>query len=206
MKAITTAAVGSFAFGIFAAEIPKAPVPPSPYLLIIYKYADAMLERGRGTNGMLYSALDRATLTPLTNRPPAPAGVHERSRIGQGGGALIGSSPDHHQNLLRLLYMLSDLSGKPKYRAAADTELRWLLENADERYLSGRLWMLWDRCFDLAPEPTQRFAAPQGEHHPTTEVPRFAGFSIRTWAVAHARTTNELYLKAIDDLTKALLA
>src|SRR6266545_5632729 len=66
----------------FAAEIPKAPVPKSPYIAIVYRYADTMLEKGRDTHGpqktgLFLSALDRGTLAPMTNRPPAPAGIRE---------------------------------------------------------------------------------------------------------------------------------
>src|SRR5438093_1088996 len=80
-------AVMGFAGAVQGGEIPKAPVPPSPYLPVIYRYADTMLERGRDTygpqkTGLFLSALDRATLAPLTNRPAAPSGVREGDRVG----------------------------------------------------------------------------------------------------------------------------
>ena len=178
MRAIVTV-LPLFALGIFAAEIPKAPIPPSPYLPIIYKFADAMLERGRDTNGLFYGALDRVALAPLTNRPAAPA------------------NPQNHQNFLRVLYTLSELSGKPKYRDAADAELRWFVANANsQRHVSDRPWMLWDRCFELAPEASRRFADP-AKHGFEMDFPRYAGFSIRTWAVAYAHMTNALLLDEI---------
>src|SRR6266545_2042855 len=81
-------------------EIPKAPVPPSPFLPVVYRYADAMLERGRDNHGpqktgLFLSALDRATLAPLTNRPLAPSGVREGDRVGKAPGPLIGANPQH---------------------------------------------------------------------------------------------------------------
>src|SRR5215212_7090113 len=90
-----------------AAEIPKVPVPKSPYISVVYRYADTLLEHGRDTygpqkSGLFLSALDRATLQPLTNRPPAPDGVREEDRVGRGGESLTGSNPQHDQNLLRL--------------------------------------------------------------------------------------------------------
>ena len=78
MKAITTVALASFALEILAAEIPKAPVPPSPYLPIIYKYADAMLEHGRDTNGLFYSALDRTAICLLYTSPSPRDGLLSR--------------------------------------------------------------------------------------------------------------------------------
>src|SRR5262245_26483082 len=115
-----------------AAEIPKAPVPKSPYIAVVYRYADTMLEKGRDTygpqsTGLLLSVLDRTTLALLTNRPTAPMGVLEADRVGAKDGPLIGANLQHDENLLRLLYVLSDLSAKPKYRLAVDASLKWLL-------------------------------------------------------------------------------
>jgi hypothetical protein len=179
-----------FALGVFAAEIPKAPVPPSPYLPIIYKFADAMLERGRATNGLFHSALDRVTLAPLTNRPLAPDGLLEENR------ELTSANAQHDQNFLRLLYTLSELSGKPKYREAADAELRWFVEKADTRsYLSHRPWMLWERCFAIAPRASE--SAVRALVDEVDNSARHAGFRIRAWAVAYAHTKDEVFLAAI---------
>jgi hypothetical protein len=190
MKTVLTTVLAFAALGIFAAEIPKAPVPPSPYLPIIYRFADGMLERGRDMNGLFYSALDRATLAPLTNHPPAPAGIREEDR------ALRSANPQHDQNFLRLLYILSELSGKPKYRDAADAELRWFVENADRHiHSSRRPWMLWERCFEVAPQASEKLARALAEN-PRND-PRGAGFDIRGWAVAYDRTKDEKFLSAI---------
>jgi hypothetical protein len=192
MKAICRFAFALLALGVFAAEIPKAPVPPSPYLPIIYKYADAMVERGRDTNGVFHSVLNRVTMVPLALRTSGP-------------------TPQDHQNLLRLLYTLTELSTKPKYRDAADGELRWFLANADSRiYLSNQPWMLWDRCFDLAPEASRRLAVSEWSQDSLNRpdvvtayrgnLARDSGFFIRNCAVAYVRTTNELFLKPLDSL------
>ena len=92
------------------------------------------------------------------------------------------------ENLLRLLYALSELSGKPAYRDAAEAELRWLLRNSAARgatlapwdeglawdvvadklvptagkenrtSAAARPWVLWDHCFELEPETSLRLA------------------------------------------------
>lgn len=228
------------------AELPKAPVPPSPFLPVVYRYADAMLEKGRDTygpqkTGLLLSALDRATFAPLTNRPT----VLSLIRPSKPAGANL----QHDENLLRLLYTLSELSSKPKYREAANAELKWMLENArspvtdllpwgehmswdpiNDRPMGGqeegghrffRPWMLWDRCFALAPDASKKVALGLWEHqianhdtgafhrraayfkHLTMEgvdSPRDAGFYIRTWAAAYAHTKDEQFLRPIDVL------
>jgi len=239
-----------------AQEIPKAPVPPSPFLPVVYRYADTLIAKGRDTygpqkTGLFLSALDRAALAPLATRPPAPEGVQEGDRVGSWGegkgGPLVGANLQHDENLLRLLYTLSELSGKPIYRDAADGALKWFLENApspathllpwgknlswdilkDEPIAADgsaagtheffRPWLLWDRSFDLAPEPSARAALGIRRHlhdlgtfngratfRETSGVflgmtsPRHGGFFIRTWAVAHARTKDERFLKAIE--------
>ena len=250
---VFVAALGAAGRGL-GAEVPKAPVPPSPFLPVVYRYADAMLERGRDTygpqkTGLFLSALDRATLGPLTNRPVAPSGVREGDRVGIKDGPLVGANLQHDENLLRLLYTLSELSSKPKYREAADAALKWSLENTapaatgllpwgeqlswnvltDEPNWKGddalheffRPWMLWDRCFDVAPNASRRFALGLWEHqianhatgafyrhagfakhapHDGMDFPRHAGFYIRTWAVAYSRTKDEQFLKAIEVL------
>jgi hypothetical protein len=212
MRTVVTSLLALYALGTFAAEIPKAPIPPSPYLPIIYKFADAMLEHGRDTHGpqktgLFLSALDRVTFSPLTNR------------------ALAVANPQEDENLLRLLYTLSELSGKPKYRDAADTELRWYFENVasatnalvpwgitwevmrDEAVPAkgfggmvvdeSRPWVLWDRCFAVAPQASARIAHRLIAYQ-QGDLPRHAGFYIRTWATAYAHTGDKELLKAIE--------
>src|SRR5574341_974795 len=141
---------------VIAAQMPKAPVPPSPFLPAMYRFADTLLERGRDTHGpqktgLFLSALDRATLTPLTNCPPAPAGVRSQDRVGPENGPLVGANPQHDENLLRLLYTLSELSSKAHYRAAADAEIKWFLENARSPATDLLCWgehMSWNTLTD----------------------------------------------------------
>jgi len=233
-----------------------AGVPSSPYLPVIYRYADAMLQHGRDVHGpqktgLFLSALDRTALGPLAHRPPAPAGIREGDRDGPASGPLVGANPQHDENLLRVLYTLSELSGKPVYREAADAELKWFLANAgspttgllpwgehmswnviadeaipDKRagkdaHEFARPWVLWDRCFELEPVASKRFALALWEHqiadhgtgafnrhagyweHGATDgmdFARHAGFYIRTWALAYAHTGDPVFLRAIETL------
>lgn len=184
---------------LIPAEIPKAPVPKSPYVAIVYRYADTMLKNGRDTNGLFWSALDRNRLAPLTNRPAAPEGVREPDRVGAKDGPLAGSNPYHDENLLRLLLMLTDLSAKPHYRAAADTELKWLLEHGALRASeSFRPWMLWDRCFELLPDASPKILLGLAQERIAPDTAqREAGFRIRALAVGYARTKDEQFTRAI---------
>src|SRR5207247_9039849 len=121
---------------------------------------------------------------PLTNLPAAAQGIRAEERAGRPAGPLVGTNPQHDENLLRLLYTLSELSGKPNYSAAADAELKWSLEKPNTTktdllpwgrgmYWDAlreaiavseskrgtheffRPWMLWDRCFEVAPDASR---------------------------------------------------
>src|SRR5688500_13981362 len=101
-----------------------ADVPSSPYLSYVYKYADTMLADGRDKYGpqasqLFLSALDRMNLVPLTVRPAPPSGIRREDRVGPPWEALVGANPHHDENFLRVLYVLSGLSGKSKYADAA---------------------------------------------------------------------------------------
>jgi hypothetical protein len=256
LRGSTTAGISLLVAGLSgaAAEPPKAPVPNSPYIGVVYRFADTMLERGRDNygpkkTGLFLSALDRATLAPLTNRPAAPSGIREGDRVGLKSAPLAGANLQHDENLLRLLYTLSELSGKPKYREAADAELRWVLENAaspatraspwgerlswdvmNDGFIAAegggtheffRPWLLWDRCFALAPADSTKLARDLWEHQFAgqrkgafdqlaglsktgpqggMEFPRHAGFYIRTWAVAYSHHPEAQFLTAIQAL------
>jgi len=84
-----------------------------------------------------------------------------------------------------------------------------------------RPWVLWDRCFALAPEASQKFAlgvwdhqianqktggfdrqAPYADHGPVDgkDFPRHAGFYIGTWCYAWKYTSNAVFLRAIETL------
>jgi hypothetical protein len=221
---------------------------------VVQGYADAMLEHGRDTygpqkSGLLLSALDRMTLKPLTVRPAPPGGIRRGDRPGRAWSAMNGANPQIDQNLLRVLYTLTELTGDQRYSKAADEELKWFFENAmspktsllpwgehlswDVMYdqaISGgdemmhefaRPWVLWERCFALAPEASAKFAlglwehqianhktggfdrhAPYFEHGPVDgkDFARHAGFYIGTWCYAWEHTTNEVYLRAIETL------
>src|SRR3954467_6328625 len=118
-----------------AAEVPK-----SPYIAVVYRYADVMIKNNRDTH-------------------------------------------QFGQNDLRILYTLSELTNKPVYRDAADTQLKWLLQNPD-RMKGPRPWMLWDRCFEIAPDAA-RVAVDKVE-------------SIRAFAAAYQHTKDQAYLKRLE--------
>ena len=221
---------------------------------VVRRYADTMIERGRDAygpqkSGLLLSALDRTTLAPLTVRPAPPGGIRRGDRSGQPWSALTGANPQLDQNLLRILYVLSDITGDPKYAKAADEEVTWFLKNTlspktdllpwgehlswdvmEDKAISGgdelmhefaRPWVLWDRCFELAPQESRRFAVGLWEHqianHQTggfdrhapyfvhgpvdgKDFPRHAGFYILTWAHAYNHTNDATFLRAIETL------
>ncbi len=225
----------------------------SAFLDVVRRYADTMIERGRDRygpkkSGLFLSALDRMTLSPLTSRPAAPGGIRREDRPGQAWEALNGANPQLDQNLLRVLYALSEVTGDARYRKAADESLTWFLKNTLspttnllpwgehmswdvilDKPIAGhprlqvhefsRPWVLWDRCFALAPEASRRFAlglwehqiadhntggfdrhAPYFEHGPVDgkDFARHGGFYIGTWCYAYKHTKDETFLRAIE--------
>ncbi|MEW6159788.1 MAG: hypothetical protein AB1813_20345, partial [Verrucomicrobiota bacterium] len=250
----------ALAGAVEAAEVPKTPVPQSPFIRVVYGYADAMLKHGRDEfgpkkTGLFLSAFDRTTMKPIEGFPKAPAGMRAQERAGTESAGLVGANPQHDQNLLRLLYTLSELTGKPHYRDAADAALKWFFENArtepqrrlpwgeqiswdvlkDELLIAGepghrgdyfvRPWLLWDRCFRLAPESSQQFAlglrenpivgppsgigaATNSKHEAQNSEAslRQAGYYLRTWAAAYKHTGEEQFLDAITALLRRLEA
>ena len=223
------ALVACIGAGAQDAPPPKAPVPPSPFLPVIYRYADAMLAKGRDEHGsvktgVFLSALDRSALAPLSARPRLPGGLKDDDRPGGASGPPAYASLEHDQNLLRVLYTLSELSTKPVYREAADGEIRTLFEEPAGPWTAWdalrdaavprasaaaepfRPWLLWDKAFDLAPSRCAQLAAGLAEAGSSATSMRDAGFRVRALAVAHARTGDAKFLKAIEDLIAAIEA
>jgi len=169
----------------------KVETRETAFLDVVRRYADAMIEHGRDTygeveTGLFLSALDRRTLKPLSIRPTPPGGIRRGDRVGLPWRKLVGANPQVDENLLRVLYTLSRMSGENLYKAAADHEIEWFFKNAqspvtgllpwgehlswhvflDQPISSGtemnhefaRPWVLWDESFELAPEASKRFA------------------------------------------------
>ncbi len=242
VAALTAAAVR-------AAEVPSSPYLNYVYKYANAMLEHGRDTYGPVKTELFLSALDRTTLAPLTTRPAPPAGIRRGDRVGEPWEPLIGANPHLDQNFLRLLYAIKGLSGDDKYPNAADHELKWFLENAasektnllpwgEHMYWNvmtdeagpkdgesvhefARPWRLWDRCFEIAPEASKRFALALWEHqiadHKTgafdrhagywkhdarngMDFPRHAGFFIRTWADAYAHTQDPIFLTAIETL------
>ncbi len=204
---------------------------------------------GPEKSGLFLSALDRTTLAPLAVRPAAPAGIRRGDRPGRAWSAMNGANPQLDENLLLIFYTLGEITGEARYAKAADEELSWFFLHTQspatgllpwgehlswdvmlDRPVSGGdemmhefalPWVLWDRCFALAPEASRKFALGLWEHqiadHRTggfdrhapylepgpsdgRDFPRHAGFYIGTWCYAWKYTRSEAFLRAIETL------
>jgi len=202
---------------------------------------------GPQKSGLFLSALDRRSMQPLTARPAPPAGIRREDRPGRPWSAMNGANPQLDQNLLRLCYVLSEATGDATYARAADEALAWFLNHTqspatgllpwgehlawdvvldqpisggtDAEHEFARPWVLWDRCFALAPEASERFArglwehqiadqktgafdrhAPYFRHGPRDgkDFPRHGAFYIGTWGCAWKHTRDETCLRAIE--------
>jgi hypothetical protein len=126
---------------LFIANIAiAAEVPKSPYIAIVYPYAEAMIK---------------------ADRAKYPLG----------------------QNDLRLFYTLSELSGRPNYKIAADAQVKLLLQNPAGMKEGSRPWMLWDRCFEINPDQARALVEKSS--------------SIRAFAAAYQHTKDEKFLKLL---------
>jgi hypothetical protein len=226
--------------------------PTNDFLGVVRHYADTMIERGRDTygtqkSGLLLSAFDRMTLAPLKVRPAPSGGIRRGDRPGRAWVEMNGANPMLDQNLLRVFYALSEITGNSRYAKVADEELTWFFNNTmspktsllpwgehlswdviHDIPISGgdemmheyaRPWMLWDRCFTLAPEASRKFAlgvwehqianhktggfdrhAPYFEHGPVDgkDFARHGAFYIGTWCYAWKYTKDETFLRAIE--------
>lgn len=159
------------------------------YLAVVRDYADAMLKHGRDTYGpvpspLIASALDLDSLKIPSVLPTAPEGVRKGDRT------VTGSNPMHDENLFRLLYALSDLTGDEDYRMAADDALRYFFSHCQSQVtglfawgehlgwdfrIEGpikdrdiheyyRPWVLWEDSFALAPQACDWFAKGVWDH------------------------------------------
>jgi len=204
---------------------------------------------------LIAEALDRRTLRLLEGDALKQVQAIRRDQWGlrPGDRMLTGANPQHCENLYQVLYALTAATGEPKYAREADESLRWFFGHcqspqtgllcwgehagwdfrteAQAQYSQGntheffRPWVLWDRCWELAPQPCQKFALGLWEHqiadHATGDYsrhaaidrhgpgrgapyPRHGGFYILTWAKAYEKTQDPVFLQAIDVVIRGL--
>jgi len=210
---------------------------------------------GREHSPLFAEALDRRTMRMLEGEGLAKVAAipHAEWSIRPHDRMITGGNPQHCQNLYQILYGLAAVTGRRRYADEADRSLRFFFQhcqspatglfcwgehagwdfrtekridkpagNIHEFY---RPWVLWDRSWQLAPEPCRRFAVGLWEHqignHPTgdysrhaaidshgpgTEAPyaRHGRFYIETWAAAYEKTQDEVFLGAIESVLNGL--
>ena len=198
LRSLAGLAFVGLAFHASTQEPPKAPVPKSPYIAVVYRYADALVDKGRDPSGSFFKTMDRATLTPLTNAPPSGSAPADADLL-----------PD--ANLIRLLGFLTELTTKPKYREAGDRCLRTFLQKADSAPPNAAAWnepglaMLWDRGFTLERDICHRLSFDLIDPaYLTNGSVKGIGFRIRAWALAHARTKDARFEKAMENAIVAV--
>ena len=87
-------------------------IPTSPFADVAYRYADAMLQRGATSTVRAKRALSRSVGSAVSvTAAHASAGS---GGIAPGNRWVDGANLQNHENLLRLLYFLSELSGEER--------------------------------------------------------------------------------------------
>ena len=187
---------------------------------------------------------DEALLKHLRDFSRNDWGVRNHDRI------LTGANPGQDQSLLHICYVLSEITKNEGYSKEADASLLYFLQHCqgmtglfawgehcgwdfitDKRATQDHKqdgthefcnnWELWERCFQLDPAATERFAKGLWEHqiadHKTgnfsrhakidrhepgkdSQYPRHGGFYIRAWAAAYQHSKDPYYLNAITVL------
>ena len=225
-----------------ACNLATAAEPASrDYCNVVRDYADCMIAQGRDTYGEVHSPLFAAALDRTTYRPGTFPSIEGIRRIDR---TTTGANPMQDENLYQVLFALSEATGEPKYAAEADQALKFFFETCqspttgllawgehlgwdfqaercvgNDTHEFARPWVLWERCFRLAPEPCVRLARGLWEHQigdPKTgnfsrharysahgpgidsQYPRHGGFYILTWAQAYRHTQDPYFLKAIE--------
>jgi len=92
-------------------------------LRLVQRYTDALIEHGTDSFGhkhspMLLSLMHRTKLEPFNSMPLAPSGIRPGDRV-----TTHGSNVNLDQNMYRVLYTLSEITGDSKYSKAADAAL-----------------------------------------------------------------------------------
>mgnify|MGYP001605443027 CR=1 FL=1 len=176
------------------ARAAEMPAENTRYLDIVQRGCDAILENavdryGPQHTGMILSVLDRKTGKPLNRTPEGSTGVRWSDRTGTGG-----SNASLQQDLYRVLYNVSRLTGEEKYSDAADHALKdfmvitqspntgflaWgehLYWNCFEDRLGDemdkghrthepkRSWVTIEQCLELAPDNVIAYAKGLWEH------------------------------------------
>lgn len=223
------------------------------YLALTRAYADTMIEKGRDRYGEVRSplfatTLDRKTGSLFDQMP------HQIRGIRTGDRSWPGANPMHHIQLHRLLGALTQITGEPQYLEASNEALQWFFQHCQSPTTGLMAWgehmswdfraegpygyngtqlheyfgtwePLWDRTYELAPEPASRFAQGVWKHHlrpddplgrlfnrhshdtwtekqvhsrTGKEFPRHGGYYITTWAAAYQHTQDPQMLKAIE--------
>ena len=94
----------------------------------VQAYADAMLEYGTDTYGaqkspLLISILERKPVRAFSRMPQPPNGIRQGDRV-----TTHGANVNLDQNLYRVLYALSQITGDSRYQSAADNALQSFLK------------------------------------------------------------------------------
>ncbi|MEQ1748281.1 MAG: hypothetical protein ABL974_02580 [Prosthecobacter sp.] len=203
---------------------------------------------GKVQTPLFAEALDRRTFKMLAGDAlkKVRALTFEEWLIRTNDRMLTGANPMHCQNLYQVLYALTEITRETRYATEADASLKYFLEhcagssglfywgehagwdilkdapiksNTHEYF---RPWVLWDRCWELAPEVCKKHALGLWTHQITDHetglysrhayiegekrypsdapYPRHGGFYVETWAKAYQHTQDAIFLKAIETM------
>jgi hypothetical protein len=133
---------------ILAAATPSvAPAADTPYLVVVRRCADTLLDKGVDHWGprktaLIASVLDRTTLMPPSTMPKSPGGNRQGDRC-----VPYGSNANLQQNLYVTFFHLSRITGDPRYGTAATAamvDLFRVTQNPETGLLAWGEHLCWD--------------------------------------------------------------
>ncbi len=131
-----------------------SPFADDPYFQRAQAYADAMLRIGRDTYGKVHSPAFVSTIDLRTRRmPEATTRTTGQlySRFFRAEDCSTSANPMYHVDLYQLLFVLSELTGDPRYREAGEAALAWFFRNAQSPATGLMAWgehLGWDLIED----------------------------------------------------------
>lgn len=138
---------------------------PADLMAIVTQTCDALIEHGRDRWGdektaLIASVLDRKKLAPPDKLPKGGAGVRNGDRT-----TPAGSNVNMQQNFFRTFYLLSTITGDPKYAQAADAALLDFIRKAQSP-VTGLVGWGEHLGYDLKADEVQAFGDQKLIHEP----------------------------------------
>ncbi len=174
---------------IYAEQPAQKDVPD--FLVIVKRYADAMIAQGRDTYGAEHSPLFASALIRETMQPDQNKEIDKIDGVRENDRSLTGANLIHDIDLYRILYELSVVCEKNIYADEADKAIQFFFKNCQSPatglmcwgehlfwdfytdqcghgpgydFHEAKKWPFWDQTYKLAPDAAWKFVISEWDH------------------------------------------